>query len=136
METRLSVGDIRVFSHNVKDTDIAAFDTGMVHPVCSTFALAKYIEWTSRLFIIDIKEEEEEGIGTMLQIEHLSPAFIGDNLKFEATIISINQNELICNVDISAGKRKVAKAKTGQKLLTKHRLNEIFSSLEKHGKKG
>ena len=135
MKSRLAIGDNREFKHVVEDADIAVFDTGMVHPVCSTFALAKFIEWTSRLFIIDIKKEDEEGIGTKLHIEHLSPAFVGEDLNFKATITSINRNELICNVLVSVGNRKVAIAKTGQKLLLKHRLNEIFSSLEIHGKK-
>ena len=132
MKERLSIGDKRFFLHKISEFDIATFDAGNVHPVCSTFALAKYIEWTSRIFIIDIKNEDEEGIGTMLHIEHLSPAFQDQEIYFEATVSSIVNNELICDVLVTAEKRVVARARTGQKMLKKAKLDQIFSSLGNH----
>ena len=135
MEGRLKIGDKREFTHIVRNADIAAFDVGQVHPVCSTFALAKYIEWTGRLFVLDVMDEGEDGIGTMLHIEHKAPAFVGQKVEFEAEVESVNGNELICTVKVHSGDRLIALAKTGQKVLKKSRINEIFSSLEKHGKK-
>ncbi len=129
MNNRLNIGDKRIFKHIVCKADLAKFDSGTVHKVCSTFALAKYIEWSSRLFIIDIKTEDEEGIGTMIHIDHKSPTFINEELLFEATVKSINGNELICDVLVTCKSRVVAKAQTGQKLLKKDRIKEIFSSL-------
>ncbi|MCF6361146.1 MAG: hypothetical protein L3J29_10350 [Cyclobacteriaceae bacterium] len=134
MKNRLTIGDTKVYTHSVIEEDLAAFDAGTVHAVCSTFALAKHIEWSSRLFIIDIKEKDEEGIGTMIKIDHKSPAFANQKLLFKATIISINNNELVCDVLVSSKGRIIAKAKTGQKLLKKDRIKEIFSSLA-HPKK-
>jgi len=129
MESRLNIGDKKVFTHIVRAEDVASFNAGTVHNVCSTFTLAKHIEWVSRLFIIDIKFEDEEGIGTMIKINHLSPAFVNQMLVFEATVISIVKNELICEVAVSNKNRLIAKAETGQKLLKKDRIKEIFSSL-------
>lgn len=132
MRARLNIGDKRSFLHKVSELDIATFDAGNVHPVCSTFTLAKYIEWTSRIFIIDIKNEDEEGIGTMLHIDHMSPAFQDQEIYFEATISSIDNNELICEVLATTENRLIARAKTGQKLLKKAKIDEIFSSLGNH----
>ncbi len=129
MNNRLIIGDKRIFKHIVCNDDFAKFNAGTVHKVCSTFALAKYIEWSSRLFILEIKNDEEEGIGTMLHIDHKSPAFINEELLFEATVKSIDGNKLICDVLVSCKNRVVAKAQTGQKLLKKDRIKEIFSSL-------
>ncbi len=129
MKSRFTIGDKKVFTHKVGVDDLAIFDAGTVHSVCSTFALAKHIEWASRLFIIDIKGEDEEGIGTMIKIEHVSPAFVKQTLDFEATVASISKNELICDVIVKYKSRIIAKAKTGQKLLKKEKLNKIFSSL-------
>ena len=129
MKNRLKIGEKRIFTHKVQEEDIATFASGTVHNVCSTFTMAKYIEWTSRLFIIDIKNEDEEGIGTMIKINHLSPAFINQELLFEATVKSINQHELICEVIVSFNGRRIAKAETGQKLLKTDKINEIFSIL-------
>lgn len=129
MKSRLKIGDRRSFLHKVAQDDIATFESGNVHPVCSTFTLAKYIEWTSRIFIIDVKNEDEEGIGTMIQIDHISPAFENQEIYFEATVSSIENNELICEVIVTTKDRLVARAKTGQKLLKKAKIREIFSSL-------
>jgi len=129
MKARLKIGEKREFKHIVCNDDLAKFDSGLVHNVCSTFALAKYIEWSSRLFITDIKNEDEEGIGTMIHIEHKSPAFISETLLFEATVKLIDGNELLCNVLVTCKSRVVAKAQTGQKLLKKGRIKEFFSSL-------
>jgi fluoroacetyl-CoA thioesterase len=132
MKARLKIGDKRSFVHKVCKQDIATFESGNVHQVCSTFALAKYIEWTSRIFVIDIKNEDEEGIGTMIHIDHISPAFIDQEVNFEATVGSIESNELICKVIVSTTDRLIASAKTGQKLLKKNKIKEIFSSLGNH----
>ncbi|MCF6352052.1 MAG: hypothetical protein L3J06_03480 [Cyclobacteriaceae bacterium] len=129
MKNRLKIGDKRVFTHTVTAEDMASFDAGTVHTVCSTFALAKYIEWASRLFIVDIKAEDEEGIGTVLSIKHISPAFEREELQFEATVSSIIKNELLCEVKVSCKSRTIATAQTGQKLLKKEKIKEIFSSL-------
>ena len=129
MKHRLTIGEKRSFIHKVKKEDIAAFDAETVHQVCSTFSLAKYIEWVSRLFIIDIKNEDEEGIGIMIQIDHKSPALINQELVFEASVKSINNMELICEVAVTSNQRIIAVAKTGQKLMKKDRIKEIFSSL-------
>ena len=50
------------------------FSGKVVHPVCATFALARDIEWTTRQFVLQMRDDDEEGIGTMLTIDHRSPA--------------------------------------------------------------
>ena len=45
-----------------------------VHPFYSTFALGRDVEWACRQFVLEMKEEDEEGIGTFLNITHKSPA--------------------------------------------------------------
>jgi predicted thioesterase len=132
MESRLRIGDKRTFVCQVSPNDVAAFDSGVVHPVCSTFSLAKNIEWASRLFVIDIKNEDEEGIGTMLHIEHFSPALVGHKITYDAVVTSFEKNELLCDVSVTINNRVIAKAKTGQKILKKDKINQIFSSLADH----
>ena len=129
MKNRLAVGEKRLFIHQVGKDDIATFDSGNVHPVCSTFALAKYIEWTSRLFVIDIKKNDEEGIGTMIHIDHKSPAFENQEMQLEATVEAMDKNELMCEVLVTVDGRIIAHARTGQKILKREKINEIFSSL-------
>jgi predicted thioesterase len=123
------VGSIKTFTKVVEQTDTASFDAGTVHPVYATFALGRDAEWACRLFVLDMKEEEEEGIGTFLKIEHVSPALLGQTVFFEATLQSAIGNSVICSFTAKVGERLVAFGETGQKILKKEKLNTIFGSL-------
>jgi predicted thioesterase len=69
----------------VSHADTANLDSGQVHPVYATFALGRDAEWCCRLFVLEMKEEDEEGIGTFLSIEHRSPALENSQVVFTAT---------------------------------------------------
>ncbi|HTH57993.1 MAG TPA: hypothetical protein VL728_18225 [Cyclobacteriaceae bacterium] len=120
-------GDKKSFTRKVTEADQAIFqDQKVLHPVCSTFALARDFEWSSRLFFIEMKEDDEEGVGTMLTIEHKSPAFVGEEVEFSATVDTIIKNELICLIEAKVGDRVVATGKTGQKMLKREKLSQLF----------
>lgn len=129
MAITVQPGHERRFSRLVRPEDCAAFDSGSVHPVYATFALARDAEWCSRLFVLDMKSPEEEGIGTMLTVEHLSPAPEGATVEFTAVAESIHGHELICTFEARCNGKLVAKGKTGQKLLKKEKLERLFQSL-------
>jgi len=111
----------------VTEADLATFDTGPVHPVCATFTLAKHIEWASRLFVLAMKDDDEEGIGTMLTIEHRGPALQGQTVTVTATVDSCHGHELICSYTATAGQRLIATGKTGQRILKKTKLKLVMS---------
>lgn len=130
MKALFKPGNIREHSYTVKAEDVAAFESGTVHEVCSTFALGREMEWASRLFVLEMREAHEEGIGTHLEIEHLSPALVGDHLRITAEVESLQGNELLCTIQVStkAG-RRVARGRTGQKIIDREKIAAIFSSL-------
>jgi fluoroacetyl-CoA thioesterase len=123
------IGSVKTFTKVVEATDAATFDAGNVHPVYATFALGRDAEWACRLFVLEMKEEDEEGIGTFLKIEHASPALVGSTVVFEATLQSAIGNSVICSFTAKVGDRLVAFGETGQKILRKDKLNAIFGSL-------
>jgi fluoroacetyl-CoA thioesterase len=123
-------GDIKHFLKKVEKTDAAAFGTGEVHPVYATFALARDAEWVCRLFVIDMKDEDEEGIGTFITVKHLSPALIGEEVHFEAGIVYLKNNEVICTYKAQCGGRLIAEGEQGQKIMKKAKLEQIFYELK------
>lgn len=129
MKNNIRIGDIKVYERDIAIDDVAAFHGDVVHPVCATFTLARDIEWTTRLFMLDIIEEDEEGVGTFLTIQHQSPAFVGETLIIEAVVNSLKKNELICDYKAIVGNRIVATGQTGQKLLKKERIEQLFTKL-------
>lgn len=127
MKNIFAPGDQKNYKKIVTQSDLAAFHGEVLHAVCSTFSLARDFEWSSRLFFIDMKEDDEEGVGTFLSIEHQSPAFMGEEILFTATVESLVKNELICRIDAKVGDRTIATGKTGQKMLKKEKLKQVFS---------
>lgn len=127
MKTPFKPGDQKIYTTTVKPEDQAAFHGEVLHRVCSTFALARDIEWSSRLFFLEMKEDDEEGVGTLVEIVHRSPAFVGETITITATVNSLIGNELLCAIEVRCGTRLIATGKTGQRMLKKERLNAIFT---------
>jgi fluoroacetyl-CoA thioesterase len=119
-------GDKKVYTRVVTDADLASFKGEALHPVCATFSLARDFEWSSRLFFLEMKEEDEEGVGTFLSIDHKSPAFVGEQIIFTATVLKIRDNELTCSIEAKIGDRIIAIGTTGQKMFKKEKLKLIF----------
>lgn len=120
-------GDTKTYMHKVHQNDIAAFHGETVHPVYSTFALARDMEWSSRLFMLEIIDDDEQGIGTALQITHQSPAFLDQEVTITATIESWEGHELICRIEAKVGERIIAKGSTGQKVLKKEKIEQLMA---------
>ena len=123
------LGSVKTYTKLVEQSDTASFESGEVHPVYATFALGRDAEWACRLFVLEMKEEDEEGIGTFLKIEHASPALLESTVVFEATLLSAIGNSVICSFTAKVGERVVAFGETGQKILKKEKLNAIFGAL-------
>ena len=126
MKQIFKAGDIKEYRSVVKPQDVASFQGQTVHDVCSTFALAREVEWTTRQFVLDMKDENEEGIGTFLQISHEAPAFVGEEIIFRGMYEGMAGNELMCSFEARVGDRMVARGKTVQKILTLEKIRSIF----------
>lgn len=122
------IGSQKIFTKLVGQTDCASFDSGHVHPVYATFALGRDAEWACRLFVLEMKENHEEGIGTFLTINHKSPALVGSTVEITATVKSIQRNEIICTYIAKVGDRIIAEGEQGQKIIAKEKLEKLFES--------
>lgn len=124
-------GERKYHNFKVKAEDAAHFEQEAVHDVCATFTLAREIEWATRLFVLEMLEKGEEGIGTHLNIVHLAPALIGNEVEIEAKFVGVENSEIICSYVAKVGERLVAKGTTGQKILPKEKIASFFDSLSK-----
>ena len=125
MKQLFKYGDTKEFYKIVSKKDTAKFNGVEVHPYYSTFALARDAEWSSRLFVLDMKEVDEEGIGTFVNVKHVSPALIGDEVRFIATIKSVIHNEVICQINAKVRGKLIAQIETGQKILNSDELETL-----------
>lgn len=125
-----SPGDSLRHSFIVQPEDVAAFEGKVVHEVCATFTLAREVEFASRQFVLIMKSEEEEGIGTEVTIKHKAPAFVGEEVVIEAVINFLTAGELNCTYTASVGDRLIAEGTTGQKVFSKENLKKHFNRLK------
>ena len=129
MKSIFKPGDSRKLEIKVSRDDLAKFNGIVVHEVCSTFALARNIEWATRQYVLEITDDDEEGIGTSISIDHVGPAFEGEVLEIESVVKDFDGHELICTYQVKVKNRIIATGTTGQKILKKERIEKIFSSL-------
>jgi predicted thioesterase len=130
MKHSFKLGDTKTFIHVVSEADTARFESGEVHSVYSTFALAREAEWSGRLFVLEMKEDGEEGIGTGITVKHSSPALIGNEVEFIAVLTEINGNEIVTDYSAKVGDRTIAEGRQWQKILKKEKLDSLFTSLQ------
>lgn len=131
MKLKFKPGDKKNYERVIKEEDTAAFESGQVHPVYSTFAVARDAEWTCRLFTLEMKDDNEEGIGTLITVEHHSPALIGEKVEFTAILASVRENEIICGYKARAGKRLIASGRQKQKIIKKKKIATILKKLQR-----
>lgn len=129
MKNPFQYGDTKTFTHTVIDSDAARFESGEVHNVYSTFAIARDAEWSGRLFVLEMKEADEEGIGTGVTVEHKSPALMGQQVVYTTTLTEVNKNEIVVDYVARVGERVIATGKTWQKILKREKLDKLFESL-------
>jgi predicted thioesterase len=130
MKNPFQSGDTKQLTFQVTRDKLAKFETGVVHEVYGTFALGQDAEWTCRQFVLEMKEEGEEGIGTFLTVEHLSPAPLGCEVVITATFLEIKDKEIICSYEAHHKERLLAKGRTGQKILNKARFDAFLAKLK------
>ncbi len=122
-------GDRKSLRFTVGEQDLAAFETGVVHQFYGTFALGRDVEWTCRQFVLEMKDEDEEGIGTFLNIKHHSPALLGEQVYIEAEVILSESHTLDCSYTVKVGDRLIASGTQGQKILKKEKLERVVASI-------
>jgi fluoroacetyl-CoA thioesterase len=130
MNNTFKTGDTKTYIKVVSLADIATFESGTVHSVYATFSIARDAEWACRLFVLAMKEDNEEGIGTFVHVNHHAPALVNDTVVFIATIEAINGNEIICSFTAHVGNRLIANGRQGQKILKKEKIERLFNTLQ------
>lgn len=129
MKNIFKPGDRKETKMVVTPVDVAAFQGTVVHDVCSTFTLAREAEWATRQFVLDMRDADEEGIGTFITVNHKGPAFVGEEVMIIGKVEEVNGHELICSFEAKVGERLVADGKTGQKIFKKEKLAQRMNAI-------
>lgn len=119
MRNPFQIGDQKRFYTQVTPEKVAQFHGEIVHPYYSTFALAQDAEWACRLFVLEMKEPDEEGIGTFLSVHHISPVPLGSSVEIIATLLWVRERTVHCAYEVWANGTRAAYGEQTQKILKK-----------------
>lgn len=131
MKNPFSIGDTKTFSRVVAPEHFAAFDSGVVHPVLATFWIARDAEWVCRLFVLEMKEEGEEGIGASVTVQHSSPALEGQQVNYRATLTAVEGNKVVCSWQATVEGRLIASGEQVQYILEKARFERTLEKIRR-----
>ena len=133
LKSLFHIGAQTTLQCTVGEKDLAEFETGVVHEFHGTFALGRDAEWTCRQFVLEMKEEGEEGIGTFLNIRHQSPALLNETVSITAEIIRLEGNSIDCSFEVRVGERIIATGTQGQKILKLEKLERLVEGIRGNG---
>ena len=97
-----------------------------IHPVYATFAIVEHAEYVSRYLIRSSFADDEDAVGSSVDIRHRSPAPVGTIVTLEATLRSIDGPRVTCDVRIHASGRDIAEVVTVQHVMEKARVRGMY----------
>lgn len=106
-----------------------AFDGVVVHPVYSTWSVAHHMEIAARKVLVDFLEDHEEGIGSHVSVDHLSPCGVGKTVRVCATLTAIEQDHhtrVTCHCTAHEGDRLLARGQQVQVVMSKDTLIRLL----------
>lgn len=126
MKSTLKIGNTAEITAEVTEDMCPAFDGIVVHKVYSTWSMAHHMELAARKVLAPHLEDHEEGIGSHLSIDHLSPTPLGHTVRIVAEAVEVDNSTVICELLAYDGERLVGRGKQTQRVLPKKKLESLI----------
>ncbi len=102
------------------------FDGVMVHPVYSTWSMVHHMELAARKVLAPYLEEHEEGLGTHVSVDHVSPARVGQTVLVVAECIDATPKMVTCRVTAHEGDRLLGRGTQVQTVLSRDTIAKLI----------
>lgn len=126
MKESLKVGNTAEVVITVTEDMCPAFDGVVVHRVYSTWSMAHHMELAARMVLAPHLKDHEEGIGSHLSIDHVSPAPLGHTVRVTAKAIELGPTTLVCECIAYDGARIIGKGRQAQRILPRTKLESLI----------
>ncbi|MEE3001744.1 MAG: hotdog domain-containing protein [Planctomycetota bacterium] len=133
MQPGLKVGNTAEIEVEVTEDMCPAFDGVVVHRVYSTWSMAHHMELAARKVLSPHLDEQEEGIGSHLSIDHMAPCPVGCTVRVHAEAVELEDTTLVCTVSAWHGEQLLGKGTQVQRVLPKETLARL---IERAGEEG
>ncbi len=129
MKPGLLPGIVREASFVVTEDMCPAFDGVIVHRVYSTWSAGHHFEIAARKVLVEFLEGHEEGIGSLLTVEHLAPCPVGRTVRVRAELVEVTKDHhprVVCEVSAYDGSRLLARGRQVQVVMNKEHLQRYI----------
>ncbi len=109
MKSSLQAGVSAAFTITVTDEMRPAFDGKVVRDVLSTVSMIYFMEKVGRDVLLPHLDEDEEGAGFHIDVKHIAPAVVGQEVTFRAVCTSVTPKRVACEVSAEADGNLVGK---------------------------
>lgn len=106
-------------------------ELGSLHPVYSTYQMARHFEEAGRKILLPHLEAGEEGIGSRVEVEHTTSALVGMRVTIHARFERMEGRRLVASMTATSelGDR-IGHGTTVQVILPRERIEGGFARLE------
>ncbi len=126
MKPSLQIGSHATLTIEVTEAMCPAFDGVVVHHVCSTWDMAHHMEVAARMVLAPHLNDDQEGIGSHIHIDHLAPAPVGSTITVRAQAVELDSSTLVCALEARDGRTILATGQQTQRILPRTTLNDIM----------
>lgn len=126
MKNSFKPGIVRQLEVRVTEDMCPSFDGVVVHRVYSTWSMVHHMELAARKVLVDYLEDDEEGIGARICVDHKSPAPVGTTVTIRAELTEIRGHRVICRVTAWDDDRLIGEGEQVQVVLKKDRIKRLF----------
>ncbi len=126
MKPTLKIGNSAEVTAQVTQDMCPAFDGIVVHKVYSTWSMDHHMELAARKVLAPHLDDHEEGIGSHLSIDHLSPTPLGHTVRVVAEAVEVGDTTVICELLAYDGERLVGRGSQTQRVIPKKKLKSLI----------
>ncbi len=126
MKPSLTVGTTAEVTAEVTEDMCPAFDGVIVHRVYSTWSMAHHMELAARKVLAPHLDDDEEGIGSSLSIEHVAPTPVGHSVRVVAVATEVGDTAVVCDLTAYDGDRLVGRGRQVQRVLPRRTLEALI----------
>ncbi len=130
MKDELQPGTTAEITVTVTPEMVPVFDGEVIHPVMSTVSMIYYMEKAGRYVLAPHLDEHEEGSGFAIDIKHVGPAVIGQEVTFRAVCVEVTEKRVICEVTADTARNRVGVGMFTQAIFNKDEMKRRFQQLQ------
>lgn len=117
------------------DMTVNFTELGPLHPVYSTYSMAKHFEEAGRKLLLPFLEAGEESIGMQVEVFHTGSALPGMQVTVTATLQEVDRRRIVCSLQaVSSLGDDIGHGTASQLVLGAEKIQANFAALRERAR--